>query len=344
MRGDPLSPERGHFGFVQTLLRQVAYDTLSRRERKARHLAVADRLAGVFSRGGDEIADVIAGHLVDALEAVPADPDVPELRQRAAQYLVRAAERAARTGAPLSAASNFTRAADVLAMSGGREAELAAAELSERAGWQLQIGASPAEGQARYRHAEAVYRSHGLERRAIVASVGALRSFGVRRLRPEEVHAAQDEMRAAMDVLSEAPDADTVTAIASYAHTELFLGHTSAAEELYRKALALAQGLGLDDRVLADLLMNDGMAMLFDGRIVEGTALQREAVRRAQAAGDALVAGPRGDEPLRPAHERRPGRRRRRREDLAGAAAPGRGPRGARGRVLQPDQRAVPDR
>jgi class 3 adenylate cyclase len=41
---DPLSPERGSYQFAQQLLRQVAYDTLSRRDRKARHLAVAAHL------------------------------------------------------------------------------------------------------------------------------------------------------------------------------------------------------------------------------------------------------------------------------------------------------------
>jgi hypothetical protein len=38
---DPRSPERGNYGFTQNLLRQVAYDTLSRRDRKGRHLKVA---------------------------------------------------------------------------------------------------------------------------------------------------------------------------------------------------------------------------------------------------------------------------------------------------------------
>ena len=33
---DRLSPERGSYGFAQNMLRQVAYDTLSRRDRKAR--------------------------------------------------------------------------------------------------------------------------------------------------------------------------------------------------------------------------------------------------------------------------------------------------------------------
>jgi class 3 adenylate cyclase/predicted ATPase len=41
---DPLSPEKGSYGFAQNMLRQVAYDRLSRRDRKARHLAVATHL------------------------------------------------------------------------------------------------------------------------------------------------------------------------------------------------------------------------------------------------------------------------------------------------------------
>ena len=55
---DPLSPQRGHYHFGQNLLRQVAYETLSRRDRKTRHVAVAAHLRGVFANDGDEVADV----------------------------------------------------------------------------------------------------------------------------------------------------------------------------------------------------------------------------------------------------------------------------------------------
>ena len=72
---DPLSPERGSYQFAQQMLRQVAYDTLSRRDRKARHLAVAAHLRAAFPGDGEEVADVIARHYLDALHAVPDDPD-----------------------------------------------------------------------------------------------------------------------------------------------------------------------------------------------------------------------------------------------------------------------------
>ncbi len=71
---DPLSPERGSYQFAQDMLRQVAYDTLSRRDRKARHLAVAAHLRQAFPGDGEEVADVIARHYLDALHAVPDDP------------------------------------------------------------------------------------------------------------------------------------------------------------------------------------------------------------------------------------------------------------------------------
>ena len=42
---------------------QVAYDTLSRRDRKTRHMKVAAHLRAAFAGDGEEVADVIARHL-----------------------------------------------------------------------------------------------------------------------------------------------------------------------------------------------------------------------------------------------------------------------------------------
>ena len=72
---DRFSSEVGQYRFVQGLVRTVAYDTLARRDRKARHLAVARLLL----EQGDEVAAIAARHHLDAIDAVPDDPDVPEL-------------------------------------------------------------------------------------------------------------------------------------------------------------------------------------------------------------------------------------------------------------------------
>ena len=109
---DPLSPERGSYRFAQQMLRQVAYDTLSRRDRKARHLKVAAHLRAAFPGDGEEVTDVIARHYLDALQAVPEDPDAGEIRGQAIDALIRAAERAERTGAPALAAASYATAAD----------------------------------------------------------------------------------------------------------------------------------------------------------------------------------------------------------------------------------------
>jgi class 3 adenylate cyclase/tetratricopeptide (TPR) repeat protein len=96
---DRLSPERGQFRFVQSVVRQVAYATQSRRDRAARHLAAADHLAALADPG-DDLAVVIAQHLLDALEADTSDgAGRTALTARASTYLERAAVRARRVGA-----------------------------------------------------------------------------------------------------------------------------------------------------------------------------------------------------------------------------------------------------
>ena len=103
VQSDRFSAERGQFRFVQSVVRQVAYATLSRRDRKARHLAAADHLVALTDRG-DDLAVIIAQHLLDAVDASSAtDPDVPEITGRACDYLERAAIRARSVGAPAEA-------------------------------------------------------------------------------------------------------------------------------------------------------------------------------------------------------------------------------------------------
>ncbi|MEO7980580.1 MAG: hypothetical protein ABI807_06775 [Sporichthyaceae bacterium] len=99
----PCSQQGGQFRFVQSVVRQVAYGTLSKRDRKIRHLATADQLISEPDPA-DDVAALIAQHLLDAVNAAPStDPDTPVLLARAAQYLERAATRAAAIGAPTEA-------------------------------------------------------------------------------------------------------------------------------------------------------------------------------------------------------------------------------------------------
>lgn len=97
---DRFTAERGQYRFVQSVVRQVAYGTQSKRDRKSRHVAAADYLADEPDPA-DDLAVLIAQHLLDAADAAPAgDTDVPELTARAGAYLERGAVRARAVGAP----------------------------------------------------------------------------------------------------------------------------------------------------------------------------------------------------------------------------------------------------
>ena len=100
---DRFSGEHGQLRFVQTVVRQVAYSTLSRRDRRARHLAAAAFLEDQFD-DKDDLAVVVAQHLLDAVDASsPDDTDVPAVTRRAVILLERAGARAAALGAPAEA-------------------------------------------------------------------------------------------------------------------------------------------------------------------------------------------------------------------------------------------------
>ncbi len=104
---DPRSSERGQLRFVQALLRGVSYDSLSRRDRKARHLAVVDHLAGLPE--ADALAGVLAEHVLDAAAAVADDGDVAVLRERGIALLEHAARHATEVGAPGDALAHLLR-------------------------------------------------------------------------------------------------------------------------------------------------------------------------------------------------------------------------------------------
>jgi AAA ATPase domain/Adenylate and Guanylate cyclase catalytic domain len=278
---DPLSPEKGSYQFAQNMLRQVAYDTLSRRDRKARHLKVAAHLRASFPGDGEEVTDVIARHYLDALDALPADPDAAEIRGEAIAALTRAAERADRTGAPALAAASYATAAR-LTQASAPDGEPAAAAL-----WEHAAGAALTNGDwatviEQAGRAGDLYRQGGDVRsaaRAQAISGEALRVWG-------RHGDAREQLTAAVAVLREDPDTDTVQALGQLAMLEAFAG-TPAADPLTAEALALGQDLVADDATLADLFTTRGIYLGLTGhRLPQAGAYLREAVRLAEQAGD----------------------------------------------------------
>ncbi len=283
VRADPLSPQRGQYAFVQTMLRQVAYDRLSRRQRKSRHLAVAAHLRESFAGGGEEVAEVVAQHLLDALEAVPDDPDVAELRAEAVAMLVRAGDRGVRTGATASAERSFSAAAQLLEDSGRHEDGPAAAAQWERAG--LAAGdVDPQRAIEHLRRSATLYRLHDLPRdgaRADVRTARLLSWLG----RYEE---ARVQLHPALSVLEDPPDKDTVAAMGQLALTETFAGNAEG-DHLAAAALSAAQALEADEETIDDLLTTRGIGHSFRNRPLEAGAYHREVLRRAERRQDSTA-------------------------------------------------------
>jgi class 3 adenylate cyclase/predicted ATPase len=230
---DPLSPEQGSNRFSQEMLRQVAYDTLSRRDRKARHLAVAAHLRATFPGDGEEVTDVIARHYLDALNAIPDDPDAAQIRGQAVTTLTRAAERAERTGAPARAAASYAAAAE---LSPPEAADGAVTLVWERA---AQAAFADASYPMAIEYAERA-RGHYL-RRGQDRAGARVQALAGQALRFRGRHAeAREQLAAAVDVLRTDPDTDTVWAmnrLAALAQALLQIGDWDAAESEYTQAV-----------------------------------------------------------------------------------------------------------
>jgi len=281
---DRLSPQRGSYGFAQEMLRQVAYDTLSRRDRKARHLTVAAHLRAAFAGDGEEVTDVIARHYLDALDAVPGDPDAGEIRGQAIATLTRAAERAVRTGAPARAGASYAAAARLTQAGTADGDPAAAAVLWEHAAEAADTSGDWAAAVEQAGHAADAYRRCGDARAAARAQVIAgrvLRLWG-------RYAQGREQLAAVVAVLRDDPDTDTVRALGELARLEVFAGSPEA-DALSAEALALGQALAVDEATLAGLFDTRGVCHSFAGRRPEAASYFREAARLAGQAGDTVL-------------------------------------------------------
>jgi class 3 adenylate cyclase/tetratricopeptide (TPR) repeat protein len=285
---DPLSPERGNYQFAQEMLRQVAYDTLSRRDRKVGHLAVAAHLRAVFAGGGEEMADVIARHYLDALHAVPDDPDTDQIRGQAVTALIRAAERAERTGVHARAATSYAAAAELTEAGPSEDGDPQrdAGILWERA---ARAATATADFSSAVEHADRACEHH--QRRGQDRAAARAQAIGGRALRTWGRHAgARERLTAAADVLRTDPDHDTVLVLEELAILEMFAGSPDA-DRLTAEALILGQALGVDTRQLSGLFLVRGIHLCTVNRRPEGAAYFREGARLATQAGDDVAVG-----------------------------------------------------
>jgi class 3 adenylate cyclase/tetratricopeptide (TPR) repeat protein len=275
IRADRLSPQRGQFAFAQGMLRTVAYEMLTRRERVLRHVAAAEYLSEVYATDSDDVTEMLAAHYVSAHRAAGADPEAPELRAKAVVALRRAARRAATVGAPEVAEGSYRTAAALA------DGEAERAELTQAAGeMALQSG--------RYADAlellEVACQAHlqaGRTRQAaqVTGDIGlALGRLG-------RLQEAVDRFTAALELLdTEGPDAVTATLNVRLGHALVFLGEHDRAEGPLEAALSIAETLDLPT-VLSDALNQKAILYVLTGRVQQALHLWTAVVGIAEERG-----------------------------------------------------------
>jgi class 3 adenylate cyclase/tetratricopeptide (TPR) repeat protein len=263
VQADPRSPERGQYGFMQDLLKHVAYETLAKRDRKSRHLAAAAHLERTFGSGEQEIVEVVAAHYRDAYEAAPEDPDAGEIKAKARAMLARAGERAASLVALEEAQRYFEHAVELA------DDPLAEAELRERAGEMAALGLRAEEAEAHYRRALALLEAAGEIHPA--ARVSA--RLGEVEWSTGRLDEAIERMEAAFAVLSsDQPDPDVAALATHLGRLHFFHGNIDRASELLELGVSLAEALLLPE-IIAQALNTYGVISTFRGRPETAQAL-----------------------------------------------------------------------
>jgi len=129
--------EYGQYRFLQALLHTVALGTLSRRDRKALHLAAAEYIRATFAV--TEMAEILASHYLTAVAEVPDAADVDEIRASACETLAVAGRHSASLAVPEVARRYLEQAAELAEDEDDRarllaEAGTAAARAADREG------------------------------------------------------------------------------------------------------------------------------------------------------------------------------------------------------------------
>ena len=257
---DPRSPERGQYIFVQSLIREVAYGTLAKRDRRTRHLAAARFFE---SLGEDELAGALAAHYVAAYEAVPEGPEGDALAVQARLALTGAADRAVALGSPEQAMTFLTQAAAVTTDAVERAAIL------ERLGRAATAAARPDVAATHLQEAIAIRRAAGDEVGAYRATLWLAEGYMSGRLVDKLTPILEEAVAYGPGV---ADEADLAAIIA-------LLSRTRSLEQRLHEALALAdRSLEIAERLdlyetMASSLITKGSILANHGRPVEGLSL-----------------------------------------------------------------------
>jgi hypothetical protein len=269
---DPRSPERGQYGFLQDLVRHVAYETVSKRERKARHLAAAEHLEHAFAQE-EEVAEVLASHYLAAYEADPEAEDAEAIRAKSVEMLTRAGERAGSLGAPEEGRRYYEQAAGLVVTAAEQ------AELLEHAGRLARLANRQADARDLLGRARSLRSEDGDERSvartdlelALVDLLAGDLDGGASRLEPAVAELERSGDRA-----------ELARGLELLGRIYVLNGRVDDAAPAVERALTLAERLGLND-VFLQSLISRSIVVGFQGRREEERILLQAALERAEA-------------------------------------------------------------
>ncbi len=275
LEADPRSPERGQYAFVQALIREVAYNTLARADRKVRHLAAARFLESLDT---DELAGGLAGHYLAAHQNAGEGSEADALAAQARITLKAAAERAISLGS-LGQAVTFLDQARLVTRDDAERAELL-----ERAGWAAMLGGRGEVAEDQLRQAVGLRRAQG-DLDAIAGAVAMLGSLLISELRREAGRALLEsavEELIGHDAAPAGPGG--VALLAQLSRAFFFAGDQRQAIELADRALETGERLDLAP-IVSDVLITRGSALCHLGRSYEGLGAIRAGIELADERG-----------------------------------------------------------
>ena len=270
---NPRSPERGQYGFVQGLVREVAYGTLAKADRRRLHLAAARYFETLDDEG---IAGALAEHYVAAYRAQPEGPEGDAVAAQARVALRGAAERARSLGSFVQAMRFLERALEVTT-DPTEEFALRAA-----AGDVAMLAGLVDEPIAHTRRAMEMARELGLEPEQIMlATVRHALSLGINGRMAEDAELLE---AAKAEFPGLAGTRASVQLNAELARAYLLLTRGNDALQIVDETLPVAERLELVRETL-ELLVTRGATLAGAGRPREGMATLTGAIAAASAAG-----------------------------------------------------------
>jgi class 3 adenylate cyclase/tetratricopeptide (TPR) repeat protein len=275
LQADPRSPERGQYAFVQALIREVAYNTLARKDRKSRHLAAARFFEAL---GSDELAGALAGHYLAAQANASEGPEADALAGQARIALKAAAERAINLGSLGQGVTFLDQARTVTS----DEAERA--ELLERAGWSAFLGGLHPVAEDRLRQAVELRRVLG-DPDAIAGAVAMLGAELISTFRPEAGLALLEPAVGELVGDGTAPTIPGGVALVAQLSRAFFFNRQEArAIEIADRALEAGERLDLAP-IVSEVLITRGSALCDLGRSYEGLGAIRAGIELADERG-----------------------------------------------------------